>query len=258
MTDQLLPLTPKLWSYEDAKKALWPEYILQSQVGNQVWAFGIPDPPGDTGMIANLDDLKAAGLEKVEKFSDSQQMLDYAGKLAMTTDGALTRAGLSARESNFGTYIYSYIADQGGQFWDNKTQKFDFNTPRRKAMQLIIDLFRFKAASVVASSVHGCQTRRLRRCFQWRKASLSPGVAPTSAGRSSRLLDDGWAVVGVESRGWPTGTHRAGARVTLLGDVAKQQPGGGCRRAQQFARLHGSVNNRRWRCQRSARTDVAA
>ena len=34
MTEQILPLTPKLWSYDDAKKALWPEYILQSQVDN--------------------------------------------------------------------------------------------------------------------------------------------------------------------------------------------------------------------------------
>ena len=142
MTDQILPLTPKLWTYEDAKKALWPEYILQSQVGDQVWAFGIPDPPGDAGLIANLDDLSAAGLEKVDKFASTEQMLEYADKLTKRDGDAITRAGLSARESNFGTYIYSYIADQGGQFWNNDTQKFDFNTPEAKAaMQLIIDLF---------------------------------------------------------------------------------------------------------------------
>ena len=182
MTDQILPLTPKLWSYEDAKKALWPEYILQSQVGNQVWAFGIPDPPGDTGLIANLDDLKAAGLEKVEKFSDTQQMLDYAGKLAKTSDGALTRAGLSARESNFGTYIYSYIADQGGQFWDNKTQKFNFNTPEAKnAMQLIIDLFqKYKVDDYkLPNALDGLLNDTVAMAYMWPEfMPFAKGAAP--------------------------------------------------------------------------------
>jgi hypothetical protein len=130
MTEQILPLTPKLWSYEDAKKALWPEYILQSQVNNAVWAAGIPDPPGDSGLIANLDQLEEAGLDKVEKFTTTEQMLDYAQKLTQKSGDSIIRAGLSPRESNFGTYLYSYIADQGGTFWDNATQKFDFNTPK--------------------------------------------------------------------------------------------------------------------------------
>ena len=188
MTDQILPLTPKLWSYEDAKKALWPEYILQSQVGNQVWAFGIPDPPGDTGLIANLDDLKAAGLEKVEKFSNTEQMLDYASKLAKTSDGALTRAGLSARESNFGTYIYSYIADQGGQFWDNKTQKFNFNTPEAKnAMQLIIDLFqKYKVDDYKLPNATGWPAERYR-CHGLHVARVHAVCQGCSAGHEHGL-----------------------------------------------------------------------
>ena len=101
-----------------------------------------PDPPGDAGLIVNLGDLSEVGLEKVAKFDTTEQMLEYADKLAKRDGDAITRAGLSARESNFGTYIYSYIVDQGGQFWDNDTQTFDFNTPEATAaMQLIIDLF---------------------------------------------------------------------------------------------------------------------
>ena len=29
---------------------------------NQIWAIGIPDPPGDAGLVVNLDALKEAGL----------------------------------------------------------------------------------------------------------------------------------------------------------------------------------------------------
>jgi ABC-type glycerol-3-phosphate transport system substrate-binding protein len=142
VTKQILPLTPKLWSYEDAKKILWPQYILQSQVDNQVWAIGVSDAPGDAGLIANLDDLEEAGLERVDKFTNTEQMLQYADKLTVRDGDTITRAGLSMRDRGFGTYFYSYIADQGGQFWDNATQRFDFNTPEAKAaMQLIIDLF---------------------------------------------------------------------------------------------------------------------
>jgi hypothetical protein len=142
LTKQILPMSPKVMSYADAKKNLWPEYILQSQVDDTLWAAAIPDPPGDSGLIVNLDDLKAAGLDKVEKFTNTQQMLDYAQKLTKKSGDTITRAGLSPRESNFGTYIYSYIADQGGTFWNNDTQKFDFTTPQAKAsMQLILDLF---------------------------------------------------------------------------------------------------------------------
>ena len=98
VTKQILPLTPKLWSYEDAKKILWPEYILQSQVDNQVWAIGVSDAPGDAGLIANLDDLKEAGLEKVDKFTNTEQMLQYADKLTVRNGDAITRAGLSMRD----------------------------------------------------------------------------------------------------------------------------------------------------------------
>jgi ABC-type glycerol-3-phosphate transport system substrate-binding protein len=157
VTKQILPLTPKLWSYEDAKKLLWPQYILQSQVDNQVWAIGVSDAPGDAGLIANLDDLKEAGLEKVDKFTNTEQMLQYADKLTVRKGDAITRAGLSMRDRGFGAYFYSYIADQGGQFWDNATQKFDFNTPEAKAaMQLIIDLFqKQKVDSVYLPDANG-------------------------------------------------------------------------------------------------------
>jgi ABC-type glycerol-3-phosphate transport system substrate-binding protein len=182
MTDQILPLTPKLWSYEDAKKALWPEYILQSQVGNQVWAGGIPDPPGDTGLIANLDDLKEAGLEKVEKFATTEQMLEYAAKLTQKSGEQITRAGLSPRESNFGTYIYSYIADQGGKFWDNDTQKFDFNTPEAKAaMQLILDLFgKYKVDDVkLPNALDGLLQNTVAMAYMWPEfMPFAQGAAP--------------------------------------------------------------------------------
>ena len=182
MTQQILPLTPKLWSYEDAKKALWPEYILQSQVNNAVWAAGIPDPPGDSGLIANLDLLEEASLEKVEKFTSTEQMLEYAQKLAQKSGDTLTRAGLSPRESNFGTYIYSYIADQGGTFWDNDTQKFNFNTPEAKnAMQLILDLFdKYEVDDVrLPNALDGLLQGNVAMAYMWPEfMPFATGAAP--------------------------------------------------------------------------------
>jgi arabinogalactan oligomer/maltooligosaccharide transport system substrate-binding protein len=183
VTKQILPLTPKLWSYEDAKKILWPGYILQSQVDNQVWGIGVPDVPGDAGLIANLDDLKEAGLERVDKFTNTEQMLQYADKLTERDGAAIARAGLSMRdESNFATYLYSYIADQGGQFWDNDTQKFDFNTPEAKAaMRLIVDLFQKQKVDDVKlpSALDGLFANRVAMAYTW-PGFMWPGFMPST------------------------------------------------------------------------------
>jgi ABC-type glycerol-3-phosphate transport system substrate-binding protein len=182
VTKQILPLTPKLWSNEDAKKILWPEYILQSQVDNQVWGIGVSDVPVDAGLIANLDDLKEAGLERVDKFTNTEQMLQYAEKLTVRDGDTITRAGLSMRDENFGAYLYSYIADQGGQFWDNDTQKFDFNTPEAKAaMQFIIGLFQKQKVDDVKlpSALDGLFANRVAMAYTW-PGFMWPGFMPST------------------------------------------------------------------------------
>ena len=138
------PLTPEVFpSIDWVKQNLDPEYYLQCNLNDQIWAVGIPDPPGDTGILVNVDHLNEAGLAVEKAFVDTDQLIDYAKKLAQyDEEGNLIRAGLSFQESNDPTYLLSYIADQGGKFWDNEKQVFTFQTPEAKnALQFFYDLF---------------------------------------------------------------------------------------------------------------------
>jgi ABC-type glycerol-3-phosphate transport system substrate-binding protein len=136
------PLSPGVVTVEEVKKNWLPEYYLQCNLNNQIWAVGITDPPGDAGLVVNLDALKEAGLAKVGKFDDVDQMLAYAKKLTKKEGGKIVRSGLSFQESNDPMFFYSYIVGQGGKFWDNAKQKFTLQTPEaRKALQFFYDLF---------------------------------------------------------------------------------------------------------------------
>ncbi len=136
------PVSPDVVTLDQVKKSFLPENYLQCHLNNQVWAIGIPDPPGDSGIIVNLDDLKEAGLPYIPKFESIDQLLSYAQKLAKKEGGKLVRGGLSFQESNDPIFFYSYIVDQGGKFWDNDKQKFTLQTPEaRKALQFFYDLF---------------------------------------------------------------------------------------------------------------------
>ncbi len=91
----------------------------------------------------NVDHLEEAGLSVEKAFADVDQLVDYARKLSKYDNrGDLIRAGLSFQESNDPMYFISYIADQGGKFWDNDKQVFTFQTPEAKAaLQFFYDLF---------------------------------------------------------------------------------------------------------------------
>jgi multiple sugar transport system substrate-binding protein len=179
---QLLPLSPKVMSYADAKAKLFPEYILQSQVDNQLWAIGIPDPPGDSGIIVNLDALDAAGLTKIGKFDSRSQLLDYAKKLTTFSGGSMKTAGLSFQENNGGTYFLSYIVDQGGKFWDNDKQAFDFNTPEATtAMQFFLDLYEKDKVDAIGmpNAIDGMLQGTVNMAFLWPEfMPFASGAAP--------------------------------------------------------------------------------
>ena len=138
----LQAVSPGVVTTEQVKREQLPENYLQCHLNEQIWAIGIPDSPGDIGLAVNVDHLKEAGLPLVSKFNDMNQLLSYAKKLAVYEDGKLMRAGCSFQEPNDPMFFYSFIVDQGGRFWDNKTQKFTLRTPEaKKALQFIYDLF---------------------------------------------------------------------------------------------------------------------
>jgi ABC-type glycerol-3-phosphate transport system substrate-binding protein len=138
----LQPVTPEVVTTEQVKADFLPENYIQCHIDEQIWAIGIPDPPGDCGIIANVDHIEEAGLPMIGKFQDREQLLAYAKELAIYEEGQLVRGGLSFQESNDPNFFYSYIVDQGGEFWDNDAQQFTLRTPEaRKALQFFYDLF---------------------------------------------------------------------------------------------------------------------
>ncbi len=146
----LTPLSPDVVTVEQVKKDFLPENYIQCNIDNKIWAIGIPDPPGEAGIIANVAHLKEAGLSVPDKFDSVDQLLSYAQKLAKYDGDRLVRGGLSFQESNDPMFFYSYIVNQGGRFWDNEKQEFTLQTPEaRKALQFFHDLFyKYKVDSV--------------------------------------------------------------------------------------------------------------
>ena len=141
-TDTIQPVSPGVVTMAQVKKDFLPENFLQCNKNNAIWAIGIPDPPGDCGILVNLDHLQEAGLSVPAKFDSIDQLLQYAKKLAKSEGGKLVRGGLSFQESNDPNFVYSYIVENGGKFWDNDKQKFTLQTPQAKqVMQFFYDLF---------------------------------------------------------------------------------------------------------------------
>lgn len=165
------PLSPGVVTTEFVKKEMFPEYYIQCHIDEQIWALGITDPPGESGLVVNVDDFKAEGLEVPEKFDSIDQLLDYAQKFAKyDEDGKLVKGGLSFQESNDPMFFYSYIVDAGGQFWDNETQKFTLQTPEAKeVMQFFYDLFDvYKVDSVDLPDSMSALTQKLTAmAFMW-------------------------------------------------------------------------------------------
>jgi ABC-type glycerol-3-phosphate transport system substrate-binding protein len=138
----LQPVSPAVVTTEQVKRDFLPENYIQCHIDEQIWAIGIPDPPGDCGVIVNVDHLKEEGLPVLGKFENREQLLEYAQKLARYEGGKLVRGGLSFQESNDPMFFYSYIVSIGGEFWDNDAQKFTLQTPEaEQVLQFFYDLF---------------------------------------------------------------------------------------------------------------------
>lgn len=182
LAGNLVPLSPEVMTYDEAKKSLMPEYILQAPVDETLWAIGIPDPPGDAGLVVNVDQLTEAGLKVPARFASRDELLAYAEKLTTRSGDKLTRAGLGFQEANDGVFFLSYIVDQGGTFWDNDAQRFTLQTPEAKAaMQFFVDLFdRDRVDSFdLPNSIDGLLQGTTSMAFMWPEfMPFASGAAP--------------------------------------------------------------------------------
>jgi multiple sugar transport system substrate-binding protein len=139
---QLMPVTPDIATVEEIKKDFMPENYLQSFYKGNIYAYGVPDPPGDAGMVVNLDFMDEAGLKPLPVFDSTDQMLEYARKLVVKNGDEVQRAGVMITgEGNFPIYWLSYIIDMGGRWFDNDKQLFTLQTPEAEAaLQFFYDI----------------------------------------------------------------------------------------------------------------------
>jgi len=139
---QVVPITPDVMTLAEAKRDLMPETYLQSLYKGNLHALGVPDPPGDAGLVANLDHLQEAGLKFIPAFENVAQMLEYGRKLVKKEKDAVVRAGLMITgDGNNPIYWLSYICDLGGRFFDNSKQQFTLQTPEaEQTMQFFYDI----------------------------------------------------------------------------------------------------------------------
>ena len=142
LAGHIAPVTPDIVTLEQAKKEFMPETYLQSLYDGNLYAIGVPDPPGDAGMVANLDHLEEAGLEHLTVFESIDQMLDYGEQLVIREGDEVLRAGLMfTGDPNNPIYWLSAIIDLGGTWFDNDNQVFTLQTDESaEAMQFFYDV----------------------------------------------------------------------------------------------------------------------
>ena len=142
LAGHIAPVTPDIVTLEQAKKEFMPETYLQSLYDGNLYAIGVPDPPGDAGMVANLDHLEEAGLEHLTVFESVDQMLDYGEQLVIREGDDILRSGLMfTGDPNNPIYWLSAIIDLGGTWFDNDNQVFTLQTAESTAaMQFFYDL----------------------------------------------------------------------------------------------------------------------
>ncbi len=142
LAGHIAPVTPDIVTLEQAKREFMPETYLQSLYDGNLYAIGVPDPPGDAGLVANLDHLEEAGLEHLTVFENIDQMLDYAEQLVIREGDDILRAGLMfTGDGNNPIYWLSAIIDLGGTWFDNDNQVFTLQTAESTAaMQFFYDV----------------------------------------------------------------------------------------------------------------------
>jgi ABC-type glycerol-3-phosphate transport system substrate-binding protein len=140
VTGALAPLGDVV-TFKQMKDTMWPE-SWQQQPLDQPYVIGVSDPHGDLGLVANVRMFEEAGLAVPDKFESFEQLVEYTQKLTKTdAKGNLIRGSVSFREFNLSYYLLAYIADQGGRFYDNTTQRWTMQTPEaKKVLKFFYDL----------------------------------------------------------------------------------------------------------------------
>jgi ABC-type glycerol-3-phosphate transport system substrate-binding protein len=135
-----LPLTPQLMSRKEAEQIAVPT-LLDSVWSKKREVYVIPQAVGVNGshLQYNAQFMSAAGIDP-KRLTSMDSILEAAVKLVQRNAQDVTRAGLLPTEAT--TCIYNWILDQGGKFYDEKTNKWSWQTAEaERSFQWLLDLY---------------------------------------------------------------------------------------------------------------------
>lgn len=135
-----LPLTPHLMSRKEAEQIAVPT-LLDSLWSRKKEIYLIPQAVGVNGShyLYNVQHLEAAGVDP-KRLTTIETVVEAAVKLARREGQDVTRAGLLPTQGT--TAVYNWILDQGGKFYDERTNKWSWQTAEaERAFQFLLDLY---------------------------------------------------------------------------------------------------------------------
>jgi ABC-type glycerol-3-phosphate transport system substrate-binding protein len=135
-----LPLTPQLMSRKEAEALAVPT-MLDSVWSKKKEVYLIPLQVGVNGAFLqyNAPFMTAAGIDP-KKLTTLDDVAQAAAKLTVRDGQDITRAGLLPTQGTNG--IWNWILDQGGKFYDEKTNKWSWQTVEaERAFQWLLDLY---------------------------------------------------------------------------------------------------------------------
>ena len=136
----MLPLTPLLMSRKEAEKIAVPT-LLDSVWSRKKEVYLIPQAVGVNGSHYqyNQQQLEAAGIDP-KRLTTLDGIVEASVKLTRRAGQDVTQAGLLPTEGT--TAIYNWILDQGGKFYDERTNKWTWQTAEaERAFRYLLDLY---------------------------------------------------------------------------------------------------------------------
>jgi ABC-type glycerol-3-phosphate transport system substrate-binding protein len=171
----MMPLTPQVFRRNEL------EGLTFANLLNSVWArnnevYFLPYVVGLGGTMLLYNEALLAGAGVTPKgFTTLDAILEGATKLVAREGTAITRAGLLVTQHE--RYVYHWVLDQGGKFYDEKAHKWTWETAEaERALQWILDTYD-------------------KHRVMWREApsgikdALGEGRAATMMGGAFRLSD---------------------------------------------------------------------
>jgi ABC-type glycerol-3-phosphate transport system substrate-binding protein len=136
----MMPLTPQVFRRNEL------EALTFANLLNSVWArnnevYFLPYVVGLGGTMLLYNEALLAGAGVTPKgFTTLDAILEGATKLVAREGTTITRAGLLVTQHE--RYVYHWVLDQGGKFYDEKTHKWTWETVEaERALQWIVDTY---------------------------------------------------------------------------------------------------------------------